>query len=173
MDFSGGLTRLTASSMMQKKAVARSKMLSMPHLVIIFLVALIVFGPEKLPELARTFGKVMAEFKRATGDLRAGFEEHMRELERETRIAEGIKQQAQSPSRPPPAETVTQAGTLPAAVPPAIAAAPTGVVEQPCPESEGTVVPATVPQSANEETTPAPEPESRAGIPEKASDGDA
>ncbi len=55
-------------------------MLSMPHLVIIFLVALIVFGPEKLPELARNFGKVMAEFKRATNDLRSGFEEHMREL---------------------------------------------------------------------------------------------
>src|SRR5487761_86766 len=163
MNFSDGLTRLTGSSMMQKKAVARSKMLSMPHLVIIFLVALIVFGPEKLPELARTFGKVMAEFKRATGDLRAGFDEHMRELERETRIAEGIKQQAQSPSRPP-AETVTQAGTLPAAVPPAIAAAPIVVVD-PRPESEDTIVPATVPHSANDVTTPAPEPESPAGIP--------
>lgn len=60
-------------------------MLSVPHLIIIFLVALIVFGPEKLPELARNFGKIMAEFKRATGDLKAGFEEHMRDLERETR----------------------------------------------------------------------------------------
>lgn len=68
-------------------------MLSMSHLVIIFLVALIVFGPEKLPELARNFGKVMAEFRRATGDLRAGFEEHMRELERETRLSEAKRQQ--------------------------------------------------------------------------------
>lgn len=66
-------------------------MLSVPHLVIIFLVALIVFGPEKLPELARTFGKAMTEFKRATGDLRAGFEEHMRELEREATIREAQK----------------------------------------------------------------------------------
>ncbi|MHB8411731.1 MAG: Sec-independent protein translocase subunit TatA/TatB [Candidatus Acidiferrales bacterium] len=146
-------------------------MLSMPHLVIIFLVALIVFGPEKLPELARTFGKVMAEFKRATGDLRAGFDEHMRELERETRIAEGIKQQGQSANRPPPAETVTQAGTLPAAAPQATSAAP--VVEPPRPESEDAIVPTTVPHSANEVTAPAPEPESPAGIPEKASDGDA
>ena len=93
-------------------------MLSMPHLVIIFLVALLVFGPEKLPELARTFGKAMAEFRRATGDLRAGFEEHMRELERETRISEAAKQQANPPPKEPAAQTVTQAGTLPE--PPAI-----------------------------------------------------
>ncbi len=90
-------------------------MLSMPHLVIIFLVALLVFGPEKLPELARTFGKAMAEFRRATGDLRAGFEEHMRELERETRISEAAKQQANPPPRPPAVEKATQAGTLPEA----------------------------------------------------------
>ena len=36
-------------------------MLSIPHLIIIFVVALVVFGPEKLPELARNLGKVMAE----------------------------------------------------------------------------------------------------------------
>lgn len=70
-------------------------MLSVPHLIIIFLVALIVFGPEKLPELARNFGKIMAEFKRATGDLKAGFEEHMRDLERETRQAEYSAHQVQ------------------------------------------------------------------------------
>jgi TatA/E family protein of Tat protein translocase len=58
-------------------------MLSIPHLIIIFVVALVVFGPEKLPELARNLGKVMAEFRRATGDLRSTFEGHMRDLERE------------------------------------------------------------------------------------------
>lgn len=59
-------------------------MLSIPHLIIIFVVALVVFGPEKLPELARNLGKVMAEFRRATGDLRSTFEGHMRDLERES-----------------------------------------------------------------------------------------
>ena len=58
-------------------------MLSIPHLIIIFVVALVVFGPEKLPEFARNLGKVMAEFRRATGDLRSTFEGHMRDLERE------------------------------------------------------------------------------------------
>lgn len=81
-------------------------MLSVPHLVIIFLVALIVFGPEKLPELARTFGKAMTEFRRATGDLRAGFEEHMRELERETSIREAQKK----PVEPVKAESAAAAG---------------------------------------------------------------
>ena len=61
-------------------------MLSVPHLIIIFAVALMVFGPEKLPELARTLGKVMGEFRRATGDLRSTFEGHMRELERDAEL---------------------------------------------------------------------------------------
>ena len=40
-------------------------MLSIPHLIVIFIVALVIFGPEKIPELARNLGKVMAEFRRA------------------------------------------------------------------------------------------------------------
>jgi len=58
-------------------------MLSIPHLIIVFIVALVVFGPEKLPELARNLGKIMGEFRRATGDLRSTFEGHLRDLERE------------------------------------------------------------------------------------------
>jgi len=64
----------------------RRLMFSVPHLIIIFAVALMVFGPEKLPELARTLGKVMGEFRRATGDLRSTFEGHMRDLEREAEL---------------------------------------------------------------------------------------
>lgn len=59
-------------------------MLSLPHLIIIFVVALVVFGPEKLPELARNLGKVLGEFRRATGDIRSTFEGHLRDLERES-----------------------------------------------------------------------------------------
>ncbi|MFY9528465.1 MAG: twin-arginine translocase TatA/TatE family subunit [Candidatus Acidiferrales bacterium] len=70
-------------------------MLSIPHLIIIFVVALVVFGPQKLPELARNFGKIMAEFKRATADLRGTFEDHLRELERESQALEQKKLDAQ------------------------------------------------------------------------------
>lgn len=78
-------------------------MLSIPHLIIIFVVALVVFGPEKLPELARTLGKIMGEFRRATGDLRSTFEDHMRDLERE---AERHRIGAPAPSLPSPQGTV-------------------------------------------------------------------
>jgi sec-independent protein translocase protein TatB len=58
-------------------------MLSIPHLIVIFVIALVIFGPEKLPELARNMGKLMAEFRRATSDIRGTFETHLRDLERE------------------------------------------------------------------------------------------
>src|SRR5271163_160845 len=77
-------------------------MLSIPHLIVIFVVALIVFGPEKLPELARNLGKVMAEFKRATGDLRTTFEGHLRDLERETDHKPWQRPPSLSPSRAGP-----------------------------------------------------------------------
>jgi len=61
-------------------------MLSVPHLVIIFLVALIVLGPEKLPQVARVLGKAMADFRRVTTDFRSQIEDEMRDMERQTRI---------------------------------------------------------------------------------------
>jgi sec-independent protein translocase protein TatB len=102
---------------MQKQAAAREKMFSVPHLIIVFLVALIVFGPDKLPELARTFGKVMGEFKRATGDLKAGFEEHMRELERETRMNDIRAQRERSNTILPPAPPSAEPPPTPAEEP--------------------------------------------------------
>ena len=68
-------------------------MLSIPHIIVVFLVVLVVFGPQKLPELARTFGKLMAEFRKASGEFKSAFEEEMRDLERQARIAE-LKKQA-------------------------------------------------------------------------------
>ena len=61
-------------------------MLSIPHLLIIFLVALIVLGPEKLPQVARTLGKMMAEFRRITGDFRSTIEGEVREMERQAEM---------------------------------------------------------------------------------------
>jgi TatA/E family protein of Tat protein translocase len=83
-------------------------MLSIPHLIVIFVVALVVFGPEKLPELARNFGKVMAEFRRATGDLRTTFEGHMRDLEREaeTRRIAAVPSAATAAAAAPVAQPV-------------------------------------------------------------------
>lgn len=77
-------------------------MLSIPHIIVIFVVALVVFGPEKLPELARNLGKVMAEFRRHTSELRTTFEGHLRDLEREA-DARKIGGASPVPTAPPQA----------------------------------------------------------------------
>jgi TatA/E family protein of Tat protein translocase len=105
-------------------------MLSIPHLIIIFVVALVVFGPEKLPDLARNLGKVLSEFKRATGDLRSTLEGHMRDLERETeqrRIASAPP--AASPAEP--SSVAPAPGTVPTTPPHA-----TGAPEDEFPSQE-------------------------------------
>src|SRR5713226_1563073 len=66
-------------------------MLSVPHMIVVFIVVLVVFGPQKLPELARSLGKLMAEFRKASTDLKSAFEEEMREMERQALQAERQK----------------------------------------------------------------------------------
>jgi sec-independent protein translocase protein TatB len=77
-------------------------MLSMPHLIVLFVVALVIFGPQKLPELARMLGKATAEFRKMTGDFRYALEEEVRELERQTRIREAEAAAASAPPAPAP-----------------------------------------------------------------------
>jgi len=121
-------------------------MFSVPHLIIIFAVALMVFGPEKLPELARTLGKVMGEFRRATGDLRSTFEGHMRELERDAELRR--VREAQVPTRS--IGGASPAPALPVSTPAASSsegASSTGALsEDPPPPAPGTV--ATEPPNA-------------------------
>lgn len=102
-------------------------MLSVPHLIIIFAVALVVFGPEKLPELARNLGKIMGEFRRATGELRSTFEGHMRDLEREAELRRLREAQ-------PPTQTI--GGGTP---PPNAPALPPESTSDPLPPTPGTV----------------------------------
>jgi sec-independent protein translocase protein TatB len=71
-------------------------MLSIPHMIVVFLVVLVVFGPQKLPELARTFGKLMAEFRKASTEFKSAFEDEIRDLERQAHIAELRKQAAEA-----------------------------------------------------------------------------
>ena len=62
--------------------------MSIPHLILLAFIALIVLGPEKMPQAARTLGKFMAELRRMTGDFRSTVEGEMRELEREAALRE-------------------------------------------------------------------------------------
>ena len=60
--------------------------IGMPELIIIFVIALIIFGPRKLPELGRSLGKSLAEFKRASNELRSTLEEEIRLEEQKTNL---------------------------------------------------------------------------------------
>jgi len=61
--------------------------IGLPELVIILVVALIVFGPKKLPDLARSLGKGIAEFKKATDDLKSGIDHDLKvDLDREDTV---------------------------------------------------------------------------------------
>src|SRR5713226_6629348 len=66
-------------------------MLSVPHMIVVFVIVLVVFGPQKLPELARGLGKLMAEFRKASTDFKSAFEEEMRDMERQALQAERKK----------------------------------------------------------------------------------
>lgn len=72
--------------------------LGFPELMMIFLVALIVFGPRKLPDIGRTIGKALGEFRRATNDLKSTLEDEV--------MREEIKQI--KPPEPPQAPTVNR-----------------------------------------------------------------
>ena len=74
-------------------------MFSVPHLVVLFLVVLVLFGPHKLPELARGLGKLMAEFRKASNDFKMAFEEEMRNIDRQNREAEWKKSQEEAEAR--------------------------------------------------------------------------
>ena len=63
--------------------------IGMPELIIIFVIALIIFGPKKLPELGRSLGRSLNEFKRASNELKNTLEEEVRlEEQREKTTAE-------------------------------------------------------------------------------------
>ena len=85
--------------------------LGIPELILIFIVALIVFGPKRLPEIGRTLGKAMGEFKKATDDFK-------NTIEREVQVEE-LKQLAsttvpvhEAVSRNEPASPLVQTADL-------------------------------------------------------------
>ncbi len=73
--------------------------IGMPELIIIFIIALVIFGPRKLPELGRSLGRSLTEFKRASNDLKSTLEEEIR-IE-DARTPEPPKPKATEPTQVP------------------------------------------------------------------------
>jgi sec-independent protein translocase protein TatA len=61
--------------------------LGMPELIVIFVIALVIFGPRKLPELGRSLGRGIAEFKKATNELQSTLEQEITADEQRTQAA--------------------------------------------------------------------------------------
>jgi sec-independent protein translocase protein TatA len=85
--------------------------IGMPELIIIFVIALIIFGPRKLPELGRSLGKSLAEFKRASNELKSTLEEEIRLEEQRSSLeeskAKAAAQAAAATATATPAATTT------------------------------------------------------------------
>jgi TatA/E family protein of Tat protein translocase len=84
--------------------------IGMQELIIIFVIALIIFGPRRLPELGKSLGKSIAEFKRASNELR-------NTLEDEIRIDEQRQTKSTVASNPAPTPVEAQPASAPGAQP--------------------------------------------------------
>jgi TatA/E family protein of Tat protein translocase len=85
--------------------------LGMPEMIFIFLLALVLFGPKKLPELGRQLGKALAEFKKASNEFKSQLETEMLNIELEERA-----KQAPPPDNSPtilPAEKLFDTVSVP------------------------------------------------------------
>ena len=84
--------------------------IGMPELIIILVIALIIFGPRKLPELGRSLGRSINEFKKASNELRSTLEEEIRV--EETRERTTAAASATPPAAtPPPVDATTVSRT--------------------------------------------------------------
>ncbi len=87
------------------------------EMLFLFLLALLLFGPKKMPEIGRQIGRALAEFKRASNELKGQLENEMRLLEAEER------EKKISPPPPPPENSISvSAESAPAALDAAAAA---------------------------------------------------
>jgi len=92
--------------------------IGLPELVIILIVALIVFGPRKLPDLAKSLGKGLAEFKKASDELKTSIESDLKVDLNEEPYPSEVPPQAEPPASPRPSPRLPRsiaadAGVLP------------------------------------------------------------
>jgi TatA/E family protein of Tat protein translocase len=92
--------------------------IGLPELLFIMMVALLIFGPKRLPEIGRTVGRALGEFRRASSELKRSLETEMRVEEETPRTPFRPAPPALAPAEPPPVPPA-QEPPAPAAAPPA------------------------------------------------------
>ena len=85
--------------------------IGMPELIIILVIALIIFGPRKLPELGRSLGRSINEFKKASNELRSTLEEEIRVEEQKDRVNAAAAATPPAATPPPVDATVSRTTT--------------------------------------------------------------
>jgi len=84
--------------------------LGLPEVILIFVVALLLFGPRKLPEIGRSIGRALGEFRRASNDLRRTVEEEIA-VEDLRKAGAEIRDAAAIPAEPPPGDAPQAPGS--------------------------------------------------------------
>lgn len=89
--------------------------IGMPELIVIFSLALLIFGPRKLPELGRSLGRSLGEFKRASNELKHTLDEEIRLDEQKSASEASRTPRKQVPAAPPAAPPVEASASAPTA----------------------------------------------------------
>ena len=104
----------------QRRQYDEAMNLGFPEMIFIFLMALIIFGPKKLPEIGRQIGRALNEFKRASNEFKAQIESEINNLDTESnrreilppvRVPEGVTAHStpEAPHELPPPEVTSKA----------------------------------------------------------------
>lgn len=114
--------------------------LGVPELLLIFVVILLVFGPRRIPEIGRTLGKALGEFRKATDDLKSTIEREVR-LEELKQITPAIVTPFESVARSEPwmSTSVDEPASDPVAEPPS---EPVATDDSPTPQLADSPTPA-------------------------------
>lgn len=115
--------------------------MSFSDTIFLFFLALILFGPKKLPEMARQAGRLLAELRRASNEFKSQIETEIAHLE--VQKSEGEKNQAVLPASPPPPGAVASSSLNPTS----------GESMPPSPESPAQAAPTTEPASVSSTAT--------------------
>ena len=84
--------------------------LGIPEMIFIFVLALIIFGPKKMPEIGRQIGRALAEFKRASNEFKAQIETEIQQMEVDTHLPAYVSEPAAPPEHTVAVGAVDAAG---------------------------------------------------------------